>query len=105
MARHLGVSESRLHEWKKAVREKGAAAFPGSGKSRPDGPSVRVFFGLKKASAGDGLLKNRLAFLDSSDVSIRESVRKVVGILVAEKPQTRMTRKPWPRTGRAVTLS
>ncbi len=28
VARQLGVSESRLHEWKKAVREKGPAARP-----------------------------------------------------------------------------
>ena len=35
VARQLGVSESRLHEWTTAVREKGAAAFPGSGHQTP----------------------------------------------------------------------
>ena len=35
VARRLGVSESRLHEWKKTVREKGPAAFPGSGHQTP----------------------------------------------------------------------
>ena len=35
VARQLDVSESRPHEWKKAVREKGAAAFPGSGHPTP----------------------------------------------------------------------
>ncbi len=35
VSRQLGVSQSRPHEWKKAVREKGAAAFPGSGHQAP----------------------------------------------------------------------
>src|SRR5437868_2601491 len=35
VARQLGVSESRLHEWKKAVRENGPAAFPGTGHQTP----------------------------------------------------------------------
>ena len=35
VARRLGISESRLHEWKTAVRTGGAAAFPGSGHQTP----------------------------------------------------------------------
>ena len=35
VSRQLGVSESRLHEWKKAVREHGAGAFPGAGHLTP----------------------------------------------------------------------
>ena len=35
VARRLGVSESRLHEWKKAVRPNGAEAFPGSDPQTP----------------------------------------------------------------------
>ncbi len=35
VARRLGVSESRLHEWKKAVVARGADAFPGSGHQTP----------------------------------------------------------------------
>jgi transposase len=35
VARRLGVSESRLHEWKKAVRSTGADAVPGSGHQTP----------------------------------------------------------------------
>ena len=35
VARQLGVSESCLHEWTKAVRAKGTAAFPGSGHQTP----------------------------------------------------------------------
>ena len=35
VARRLGVTENRLHEWKKAVAEKGVDAFPGSGHLTP----------------------------------------------------------------------
>jgi transposase len=35
VARKLGVSESRLHEWKKQSRLLGSAAFPGSGHLTP----------------------------------------------------------------------
>ena len=35
VARRLGVTENRLHEWKKAVLRKGADAFPGSGHLTP----------------------------------------------------------------------
>jgi transposase len=35
VARRLGVSESRLHEWKTAARRDGADAFPGSGHQTP----------------------------------------------------------------------
>src|SRR3954451_14384046 len=35
VARRLGVTENRLHEWKKAVLKKGADAFPGSGHLTP----------------------------------------------------------------------
>jgi transposase len=35
VARRLGVSESRLHEGKKAARVQGADAFPGSGHQSP----------------------------------------------------------------------
>ena len=35
VARRLGVTENRLHEWKKSVAKKGADAFPGSGHLTP----------------------------------------------------------------------
>ena len=35
VARRLGVTENRLHDWKKAVLRKGADAFPGSGHLTP----------------------------------------------------------------------
>ena len=35
VARRLGVTENRLHDWKKAVAKKGVDAFPGSGHLTP----------------------------------------------------------------------
>ena len=35
VARRLGVTENRLHDWKKAVLKKGADAFPGTGHLTP----------------------------------------------------------------------
>ena len=35
VARRLGVTENRLHDWKKAVLKKGVEAFPGSGHLTP----------------------------------------------------------------------
>ena len=35
VARRLGVTGNRLHEWKKSVAKKGADAFPGSGHLTP----------------------------------------------------------------------
>ena len=35
VARRLGVTENRLHDWKKAVATKGIDAFPGSGHLTP----------------------------------------------------------------------
>ena len=35
VARRLGVTETRLHDWKKAVATKGIDAFPGSGHLTP----------------------------------------------------------------------
>jgi transposase len=35
VARRLGVTENRLHDWKKALATKGIGAFPGSGHLTP----------------------------------------------------------------------
>ena len=53
VARQLGVSESCLHEWKKAVRQKGTAAFPGSRPPDPAGGGEPPPAGRGEA-AGDG---------------------------------------------------
>lgn len=41
VARRLGVSESLLHSWKKAFRERGQDAFPGHGKLTPAEDELR----------------------------------------------------------------
>ena len=49
LARRLGVSENRLHKWKKTLATKGVDAIPGSGHltpleydTRPGGSSLRL---------------------------------------------------------------
>ena len=41
VARRLGISENRLHDWKKALATKGADAFPGSGHLTPQQEEIR----------------------------------------------------------------
>ncbi len=63
VARQLGVSESRLHEWKKAVREKGAAAFPGSGHQTPlEDELRRLRANVKRLEMERDILKKAAAF-------------------------------------------
>jgi transposase len=40
-ARRLGVGENLLHSWKKAFRDRGAAAFPGHGHPSPADDELR----------------------------------------------------------------
>ena len=53
VARRLGGSESRLHEWKKAARVQGADAFPGVRPPVPDRGGEPAAAGREQA-AGDG---------------------------------------------------
>lgn len=63
VSRQLGVSESRLHEWKKAVREKGAAAFPGSGHQTPlEDENRRLRAEVKRLEMERDILKKGTAF-------------------------------------------
>ena len=63
VARQLGVSESRLHEWKKAVREKGAAAFPGAGHQTPlEEENRRLRAEVKRLEMERDILKKATAF-------------------------------------------
>jgi transposase len=63
VARQLGVSESRLHEWKKAVREKGTAAFPGSGHQTPlEEENRRLRADVKRLEMERDILKKAAAF-------------------------------------------
>jgi transposase len=63
VARRLGVSESRLHEWKKAVRAKGADAFPGSGHQTPiEEENRRLRAEVKRLEMERDILKKATAF-------------------------------------------
>jgi transposase len=63
VARRLGVSESRLHEWKKAIRAKGADAFPGSGHQTPiEEENRRLRAEVKRLEVERDILKKATAF-------------------------------------------
>jgi transposase len=63
VARRLGISESRLHEWKKAVRENGPAAFPGSGHQTPlEEENRRLRAEVKRLEVERDILKKATAF-------------------------------------------
>lgn len=66
VARRLGISESRLHEWKKAVRIKGADAFPGSGHQTPiEEENRRLRAENKRLEMERDILKKATAFFAS----------------------------------------
>ncbi len=62
-ARRLGVHESRLHEWKKAIGKDGAAAFPGSGRQTPlEEENRRLQAEVKRLEMERDILKKATAF-------------------------------------------
>ena len=63
VARRLGVHESRLHEWKKALLRDGAAAFPGSGHQTPlEEETRRLKAEVKRLEIERDILKKATAF-------------------------------------------
>ena len=63
VARRLGVTENRLHEWKKAVLKKGADAFAGSGHLTPiEEENRRLKAEVKRLEAERDILKKATAF-------------------------------------------
>jgi transposase len=65
-ARRLGVSESLLHTWKKAVRTKGNEAFPGSGHLTPiEEENRQLKADVKRLEAERDILKKATAFFAS----------------------------------------
>ena len=63
VARRLGISESRLHEWKKAVRERGEQAFPGAGHPTPlEEENRRLRAEVKRLEVERDILKKATAF-------------------------------------------
>ena len=63
VARRLGVTENRLHEWKKSVAEKGADAFPGSGHLTPlEEENRKLRADVKRLETERDILKKAAAF-------------------------------------------
>jgi transposase len=63
VARRLGISESRLHEWKTLARANGADAFPGSGHQTPAEEELRrLRADVKRLEMERDILKKATAF-------------------------------------------
>ena len=63
VARRLGVTENRLHEWKTSVAKRGADAFPGSGHLTPlEEESRRLRADVKRLETERDILKKAAAF-------------------------------------------
>jgi transposase len=63
VARRLGVTENRLHDWKKSVLKKGADAFPGSGHLTPvEEENRKLRAEVKRLTAERDILKKATAF-------------------------------------------
>jgi transposase len=63
IARRLGISENRLHEWKKALAAKGTDAFPGSGHLTPlEEENRKLRAEVKRLEMERDILKKATAF-------------------------------------------
>ncbi|HEY1192177.1 MAG TPA: transposase [Gemmata sp.] len=62
VARRLGVTENRLHDWKTAVAKKGVEAVPGSGQLTPVEEELRQLRAdVKRLEAERDILKRATA--------------------------------------------
>ena len=63
VARRLGVTENRLHDWKRTVLQKGVDAFPGSGHLTPVEEELRRLRAeVKRLTMERDILKQATAF-------------------------------------------
>ena len=63
VARRLGVTENRLHEWKTSVAKKGVDAFPGSGHLTPlEEENRKLRADVKRLETERDILKKAAAF-------------------------------------------
>jgi len=63
VARRLGVTEGRLHDWKKAAAKSGSDAFPGSGHLTPlEEENRRLRAEVKRLEMERDILKKATAF-------------------------------------------
>jgi transposase len=66
VARRLGVSEGRLHDWLKAFRADGAEAFPGHGRLSPQDEELHRLRGeVQRLKAERDILKKAAAYFAS----------------------------------------
>ena len=66
VARRLGVTEGRLHDWLKAFRTKGADAFPGHGRPSPQDEELRRLRAeVQRLKAERDILKKAAAYFAS----------------------------------------
>jgi len=62
VARRLGITEGRLHDWLKAFRDQGADAFPGHGRLAPhDEEPHRLRAEVQRLKAERDILKKAAA--------------------------------------------
>ena len=63
VARRLGITENRLHDWKKAIAKKGVEAFPGSGHLTPlEEENRKLKADVKRLEMERDILKKATAF-------------------------------------------
>jgi transposase len=66
VARRLGVTEGRLHDWLKAFRTQGPDAFPGHGRLSPQEDELhRLRSEVKRLQAERDILKKAAAYFAS----------------------------------------
>ena len=66
VARRLGITEGRLHDWLKAFRAQGADAFPGHGRlAPPDEELHRLRAEVQRLKAERDILKKAAAYFAS----------------------------------------
>ncbi len=66
VARRLGVTEGRLHDWLKAFRTQGADAFPGHGRLSPQDEELhRLRAEVQRLKAERDILKKAAAYFAS----------------------------------------
>jgi len=69
VARRLGVTENRPHDWKKAVLKKGIDAFPGSGHLTPVRGGKPAAPGLRQAAGGGARHPKKLTVMELGEGS------------------------------------
>jgi transposase len=66
VARRLGVTEGRLHDWLKAFRAQGPDAFPGHGRLSPQDDELhRLRAEVRRLTAERDILKKAAAYFAS----------------------------------------